>query len=222
MSQAGEAGKSVLVRFKRAISKPKVVLFALVVGVALGAWGMWTAMTYNPKDEPVGESPTVVFGRICEQNELITASQGYSYVDKVTDAARLFDWFDIPFTTNSFWYRYVGTLKAGVTLETAEIETQDRSVTITLDQPFISSNDPDMEASGVLEENNNIFHPISIEKVDEFKRECERLSEQEAAKGGLFEEAKENAEKNLRELFYAAFGDAYEVAFVWRDSAEEQ
>ncbi len=221
MSEVGGAGKGVLARLKKARCRPRVMVIALVVGVVLGAWGMWTAMTYNPKDEPVGEDPTVVFGRICEQNELVTAVQEYSYVDKVTAKDRLFEWIDIPFTTSSFWYRYVGTLKAGVNLETAEIKTSNQTITITLDQPGISSNDPDMEASGVLEENNNALNPIPIDLDDDFKRDCEKLSEKEAVEGGLLEESRKTAEKNLRELFYAAFGNTYEIAFEWREPVEE-
>ncbi len=53
---------------------------------------------------------------------MVSASQNYAIVDKVTDTKRFFDWFDIPFTENSFGTA-MGTIKAGVNLETAEIHT---------------------------------------------------------------------------------------------------
>ena len=155
-------------------------------------------------------SPSVVFTRVREEGELVSASQDYSIVDKVTNSNRDFlDLFDVPFTEKSFWYRYNGTIKAGVDLATAELE-QDESdpslLHVTLDQPHIISNTPDMDKSGVLEENNNIFNPISVEDSDAFRRQCVERSEEEAIGGGLLdgqgqrrEPANPDLQRGLRE-----------------------
>ncbi len=168
-------------------------------------------------------SPTIVFTRVQDQGELVSASQDYTYVDKVTDSNRdLFNQFDVPFTENSFWYRYSGTLKAGVNLKTAAIEQDSEDSTvlnITLDQPYIVSNTPNMDLSGVLEENNNLINPISIQESDAFQKECIERSEQEAMNGGLLEEARTNAEKQITNLYNAAFGeDYYTINFIYRDA----
>ena len=168
-------------------------------------------------------SPTIVFTRVQDQGELVSASQDYTYVDKVTDSNRdLFNQFDVPFTENSFWYRYSGTLKAGVNLKTAAIEQDSEDLTvlnITLDQPYIVSNTPDMDLSGVLEENNNLINPISIQESDAFQKECIERSEQEAMNGGLLEEARTNAEKQITNLYNAAFDEGkYTINFIYRDA----
>lgn len=168
-------------------------------------------------------SPTVVFSRVQDQGELVSASQDYTYVDKVTDSNRdLFNQFDVPFTENSFWYRYSGTLKAGVNLKTAAIEQDSEDSTvlnITLDQPYIVSNTPNMDLSGVLEENNNLINPISIQESDAFQKECIERSEQEAMNGGLLEEARTNAEKQITNLYNAAFDEGkYTINFIYRDA----
>lgn len=85
-----------------------------------------------------------------------------------------------PFTRNSFWYRYAGTIKAGVNLENAEITLKGNTITITMDKPYVISNTPDMQKSGVLEENNNVFNPIKVEDVTAFERQCKERSESEA------------------------------------------
>ena len=166
-------------------------------------------------------SPTVVFSRVQDQGELVSASQDYTYVDKVTDSNRdLFNQFDVPFTENSFWYRYSGTLKAGVNLKTAAIEQDSEDSTvlnITLDQPYIVSNTPNMDLSGVLEENNNLINPISIQESDAFQKECIERSEQEAMNGGLLEEARTNAEKQITNLYNAAFDEGKYT--IGRDAA---
>ena len=217
----------------RAIAREwKVWLVVLVVGAVLGA--VLYARVY-PLVAPQPEqtqytvqtlSPSVVFSRVKEEGELVSASQDYSIVDKVTDSNRDFlDLFDVPFTQKSFWYRYTGTIKAGVDLSTAKFEQDETDASllhVTLDQPYIISNTPDMDKSGVLEENNNIFNPITVEDSDAFRRQCVERSEEEAVNGGLLDEAKTNAENQLTQIFNAAFEkDTYKLDFTYRDAEGE-
>lgn len=102
-------------------------------------------------------------------------------------------------------------------LNNAAFSTNGSTIKVELDQPHIISNTPDMEKSGVLEENNNIFNPIKVENVDEFQRQCIKQSEAEITAGGIFDEARLNAEQNIRDMFDAALGDAYNVEFSWRE-----
>lgn len=202
------------------IKLAKVGGICAAVGLVVGIVGTLFFSNYNPADT-TGESASVVFGRIVEQNELVSVSQDYSIVDKQSDASSFFGLFDLPFTNNSFWYRYEGTLKAGVNLETADISEQGNAVTITLDPAYVISNTPDMEKSGVLEENNNVLNPIHVEDVDAFQQWCVEQSEAQAVEGGLLEEAQTEAEAQLSQLFYAAMGDDVTVQFVWREAPLE-
>lgn len=198
----------------------KVGGICAVVGLVLGIVGTLFISNYNPSDN-IGASASAVFGRIVEQNELVSVSQDYSIVDKQGDSASFFGLFDIPFTDNSFWYRYEGTLKAGVNLETAGIEARDNNLTITLDPAYIISNTPDMESSGVLEERNNVLNPIEVGDVDAFQRWCVEQSEAQAVEGGLLDEAQAEAENQITQLFYAALGEDVTVSFVWREGPAE-
>ena len=200
----------------------RVGSLCVAAGIILGIIGTLFVVNYNPPDEDSHTEASVVFGRIVSQNELVSVAQDYNIVDKVEDANTFFGLFDLPGTQNSFWYRYTGTIKAGVNLETAEFECSNNVITITLDPPVIISNDPDMDESGVLEENNNILNPIHVEDVDEFQRWCEEQSEADAIEGGLLDEARVEAEDRLTSLFYVAFGDEYTVEFVWRETPAEQ
>lgn len=205
---------------------PKVTIFiagfvlGLVVALVAGAYvaGRSSAALGSASK---GLSPTVVFDRVKEQDHLVCASQNYAITDKSTDSNKIpFTDIEIPGTQNSFWYRYCGTLEASVELSTAGFSQDGNKITITLDQPSITSNTPDMEKSGVLEENNNFLNPIHIDQVDEFQRACVERSEQEAKEGGLLDEAETRAADNLVRLFNGAFGDEYEVAVEFRNEAE--
>ncbi len=202
------------------IKLAKVGSVCATIGLVLGIAGTLFVSNYNPSDS-IGASASAVFGRIVEQNELVSVSQDYSIVDKQGDSASFFGLFDIPFTDNSFWYRYEGTLKAGVNLETAEIDAQGNNLTITLDPAYIISNTPDMDSSGVLEERNNVLNPIEVGDVDAFQRWCVEQSEAQAIEGGLLDEAQSEAENQLNQLFYTALGDDVTVSFVWREAPVE-
>ena len=91
-------------------------------------------------------------------------------------------------------------------------------MTIALDPAYIISNTPDMENSGVLEENNNVLNPIQIEDVDEFQRWCIEQSQADAIEGGLLDDAKTEAEKQISQLLYVALGDGVSVQFNWRET----
>lgn len=202
------------------VGKVKFALIGLLVGLLCGVIGVVLVQNYAPSSNDKDLTASVVFDRIVSKNELVGAFQNYNIVEKVMDTNTFFDLFEIPFTQNSFWYRYNGTIKAGVDLSTATYQQAASTITIELDQPYILSNTPDMEVSGVLEENNNILNPIHVEDVDAFQRLCVELSEANALEGGLMEETRENVEQDIRDMFNAALGGSYSVEFVWRQSDE--
>lgn len=202
---------------KMAKSRVFVGMFCFVVGLLVGTGVTLFFQNYNPPDESETLSPTVVFNRIVSQNELVTVSQDYCITDKAVDCNRLFDLVDIPLTQNSYWYRYEETIKAAVNLEDADFVESGNQLTVTLSAPYVSSNDPDWDESGVLEENNNILNPIHVEDVDAFQKQCDERSTEEAIEGGLLEDAKSSAEKNIRDMFGAALGNQYQVNVIWRE-----
>lgn len=199
-------------------TKIKFVIIGLLVGLILGVGGTIFLQNYNPPDKTSqAVAVSVVFDRIHSQNEMISASQRYNITEKVGNSNKIpFTDISIPFTENSFWYRYVGNIKVGVNLQNADFSQDGKVIKVTLDSPVISSNTPNMEESGVLEENNNILNPIHIQDVDAFQESCVKTSETKAIEGGIIEEAKANAETNIRDMFNAALGKDYTIEFCWR------
>lgn len=196
----------------------KSILVSLVIGAIIGAGAVLWIQNNKPNANDGQTSVSIVFDRVLEQNELVTASQKYQIVEKVEDVNKLGDIVEIPFTKNSYWYRYVGTIKAAVDLSKAKLVSQNgNKITISLEQPYISSNTPDMDESEALEENNNILNPIHIKDVDKYKKKCAKKVEAEAKEGDLFNEAKKNAEQDLIKLFNVSLGGKYEIAVQWQN-----
>lgn len=198
----------------------KSVVFALVGGLLMGVGGVLLFQWYNPKDESQtpAMSTSVIMSRIVERNEMVAASQDYTIVEKAGDRNKLFDLIDIPFTQNSFWYRYSGTIEATVDLSSATWDSKDEAMlVVTLPEPTMQ-NIPDTEVSGVLEEHNNALNPIHVEDVDAFQRDCIAKSNQQAKESGLLDEAKTNARENLQTMFDVALGQDYKIEIEWIDA----
>lgn len=102
-------------------------------------------------------------------------------------------------------------------LEDADFVESGNQLTVMLSAPYVSSSDPDWDESGVLEENNSILNLIHVEDVDAFQKQCDERSAEEAIEGGLLEDAKSSAEKNIRDMFGAALGDQCQVNVIWRE-----
>ncbi len=198
---------------KKLFSNARFVLIGIAIGLALGVGGVMFLQSHNPEDEEKVDQASIVFERIVAQNELVSVSQKYNIVDKATnDSIKLFDSIDIP-VNSSFWYRYAGTIKAGVDMGEAAYRRTGQTIYVKLGEPYLISNTPDMEKSGVLEENSNVFNPIHVEDVDTFQAQCFQRSQEEAVTGGLLEEARENAKNDVRNMLIAALGDEYTVEF---------
>lgn len=202
----------------RTFAVRKSVVFALVAGLLLGAGGVLFFQWYNPKDEPQVEiiDTSMIMSRVIDRNDIVTASQDYTIVEKAGDKNKLFDLIEIPFTQNSFWYLYTGSIEASVNLGKATWEPENSGVLkVTLPEPVLQ-NIPNMDISGVLEERNNILNPIHVEDVDAFQRNCIDKSNQQAEEGGLREEAKKSAQANLQGIFDVACGeDAPRIEIAW-------
>lgn len=196
----------------------KYAFVGVLIGAVIGAVGvLWLQRNApDPINAEDGDAVTLVFERVMDEGELVTASQTYVNVEKVTDAKSFYDLFDIPFTENSYWYRYAGTIKAAVDLETAKLVSQDgNTITLSMGSPYISSNTPDMNASGVLEENNNILNPIEIQSHVDYEKAVKERVEAAALEGDLIETAKKNTEVELAKLFSVALGQEYTVVIEW-------
>lgn len=210
------------IRGKRTFSIQRNVVFALVGGLALGIGGTLAFQNYNPKDSLATSAP-VVMQRIEDRNELVVAAENYNITEKAEDRNKVFEVINVPFTLNSFWYRFMGSVEARVDLSAAVWDpiTADNVIRVKLPSPTLK-NIPDLENSKVLEETNNLLNPHHVSDLEKFQRQCKRRSSKEAEESGIAERAKKSAEDNLQNMFDVACGkDAYKVKVRWIEPQKE-
>ena len=205
-----------------------IILVLIVVG---GYAGYRIGSAMSPKVSGVearNERVTTVdavFEQVQAQGTLVCASQSYDLYSKVESSNRdLLNLFDVPFTKNKYWMRYVGTIQAGVNLKTAKFTSQNKdkksgmpkSVVVELDAPKIISNTPDMDKTEIVDQENNIFNPIDPDSVVDLQKRCIEQSNKDALSGGLIDQAKTFAKQNLQTMLRGAMGSNVKVTINWR------
>lgn len=212
------------------------VIAILVLVIAVGLFISYNHLKLNNdhlkrklkslEKETTADTVSIVFEHAKLKNELVVSSIQYQDVEKASDSREFFNLFEIPFTENSYWYRYVGTIKVAVDLSKAELvnlDEESKIITISLEKPFVASNTPDMKKSGVLEENNNILNPIKIKNTDALRRKYLEKTEKEVTKSKyVMNESKQNAEIDMGAIFTTALGENYVVKIEWKDKEKEK
>ena len=208
-----------------------VVAIALVVLGANVGYRIGLAINASKSQESGRETRNervftvdAVFEQIKAQNTLVCASQQYDLYQKVESSNRdLLNMFNLPFTRNRYFMRYVGTIQAGVDLKTAKIVRKDadkngkpKSVVVELDAPKIISNTPDMDKTDIYDEENNIFNPIDPKSVVDLEKTCMEEGKKNAESGGLIDQAKVFAQQNIQTMLRGSFGSKVKVTINWR------
>ena len=150
--------------------KAKLIGIGAAIGLVIGAFSVFMLFTYNPPDkqEEPNVDVAVLMSEISQINELATASQTYTVVEKVESNSKLFDTIDIPFSENFFILTYMGELKAGVNLDEAQVALEGTTVKVSLPQATILSDAIDTTSFKVLHEQNNFLNPIGVEDVTQY------------------------------------------------------
>ncbi len=166
---------------KKAIGGVIAILLVCVVIFFAGAF------FGNRQSEPIITS-TALTQQLQEVNDLAVLEYNYTKVGKFENSLTLNGW-NIPLTKKSFLLTYAGKLTAGVSMEDAQVNVNNSTITVTLPEVEILSNVIDENSIEVYDETKNIFNPISIEDYTAFATQQKAAVEEEAIENGLLSEA---------------------------------
>lgn len=192
----------------------RLVGVGAIVGLIVGAFSVFMLFTYNPPDKEVNDvdvDVSILLNEITKINELATASQTYSVVEKVESNSKLFDTVDIPFTENFFILTYEGEVKAGVNLDAAQISLEGQTVKVTMPRATVLSNAIDTSTFNVLHEQNNFINPIGVEDVTQYIDKTRQEAEAAAISGEVINQAQANAESSISALLSAVLPEGYTI-----------
>lgn len=193
--------------------KARLIGIGAAIGLIVGAFSAFMLFTYNPPDKQ--EEPNVdveiLMEEITQINELATAAQSYTVVEKVESNSKLFDTIDIPFSENFFILTYTGEVKAGVNLDEAQVSLEGTTVKVVLPQATVLSDAIDTSSFNVLHEQNNFINPIGVEDVTQYIDTSRQEAEAAAVSGEVLTEAQDNAESSIKALLGAALPEGYAI-----------
>ena len=199
-------------------NKIKIIITAVAAVLLLGI-GLYGGILIgkNTKDTQP-QAVALSFGDI---GELATTSAYVTEVNEINDPKKFFE-ITIPFTTSRLIVSENYVIKAGYNFEKIVPEISDPGedgsagkITIALPEPSILSNEARPETRKIWLESESIFNNIPEEKRNKLEIQMKEDAETTAINNGLFDEARENAEKVLTSFIenFDAY-DGYDIIFT--------
>lgn len=171
------------------------------------------------KDVYVFDSAELM-NEIAEIGELATVEYRYTNVGTI-DATKALDmkWFDtkLPFSKKTVVMTMDGIIKIGVDVTKITVTSDEgtKTITVTMPQAKLLSNELDEKSAVVYDESSEIFNKVTLEDGSELRTQIKEKAEQNAKKNGVYEQARKNAESIIRCMMDAIpqLKETYTVVF---------
>ena len=147
--------------------------------------------------------------------ELATQAGYFRNVQVIRGARDLWG-VEIPFTQSSYIYSYDGVIKAGIDFEKVEINADNstKEIHVKLPEVKVLNTTIDEDSLQVYDEQNSIYTPLTVSKMNESIADLKREAEETAIANGLLENARTNAEMLIRGYLTSVYDlQVYTIVF---------
>lgn len=123
-------------------------------------------------------------------------------VKPYNDSKKMFD-IDIPGTNSMAIFSYDVTIKAGLDFSkiTYDVDESTKKITVKCPKVKILSNEIDTDSYQLYYEKESVFNNISMDDFNGSLSELRETAGDSAEEKGIYDRAKENAERILKEFF---------------------
>ena len=193
------------------------IIAILLVALLIFYAGTRFASSSEPKISSTGLSQ-----QLQEIEELATMSYNYTKVGKFSNNLTFNGW-DIPLTQKSFLITYDGRLKAGIKMNNIKIEIDNNTITVSIPDIEILSNEIDESSIEVYDETKNVFNPISINDYTKFAKKQKDAVAEEAIENGLLSEAATKTQSIIKKYLNALpdINGKYEIIVKFIESSKK-
>ena len=162
-------------------------------------------------DEKVEITDQEVMEKLVSVSDLVTYSFEFDNTTEVKNTRKVFG-YDVPFTTNTVTIKYSGIIKVGydVSAMKSKVDNDNYKIYVTLPEAKVTDKYL-YEDKLQYSEKNNIFNPISSDKISECLEDILNTELQRAEAQGIYDKAEENA-KNIITDILSVYND-YTVVF---------
>ena len=149
-------------------------------------------------------------------SELSTLSYYYGDVAVFIEEKSKFLGIPLLGTGKSFIVLYYGEMKIGIDASQLSVEVTDNKIIINMPSAKVLSHSVDESSVSLYDEKSGLFNPISVTDYLNLISERKAEMEEKAYSNGLFSQAQENAEEQIKSLLMLIPGiaDEYEIDFV--------
>ena len=194
------------VAFKRKIKMGAIVLVVLIIGAAVGCL-VTSHLTTETKTTKIGFE---------DIGELDTQVAYCTVVDVIDDPREIFG-VEVPFTKSKYIYSYDVVVKAGLDFEKIEWKDGSNKIKVAMPKIYITDKYIDEKSGEIYHEEESVFSPITLDEQMTARAELVETGVNDAIENGLYDKAKENAEKMMISFFkqHDEYRDK-EVVFEWK------
>ena len=187
------------------------LLVILVAAIAIVLYMYKDASPAQIAEEKVEITEEQVREQLVAVSDLVTYSFEFENTSEVKNTRQVFG-FDVPFTTNSVTIRYSGVIKAGFDISDVKISVDNDYDKIYVTLPEVRITDKYLyEDKLEYSEKNNIFNPISPDKISECLEDILNTELSRAESEGIYDKAEENAKNIITDILSAY--DGYMVVY---------
>lgn len=182
----------------------------IIIGLLIGGIAVFAGLQMMPKSEAAPINLTTdVQGTINDIGQLATAEFVYEITQVSEKPAKEMFKIKVPFTSGRVVYSYAGTIKAGIEFGDVKVKVDDeaRTITVTMPEVILISNELDNDSFRVYDEKNSIFNPFTFEDFNLSQDALKQAAETAADSRGLREEALANA----RTIITGSIGSLYDL-----------
>ena len=191
---------------KRRIKMGAIVLAVLIIGAAVGCH-VTSHLTTEAKTTKIGFE---------DIGELDTQVAYCTVVDVIDDPREIFG-VEVPFTKSKYIYSYDVVVKAGLDFEKMDWKETGGKIKVKMPEVYVTDSYIDEKSGRIYHEEESIFSPITLEEQMLARAELVETGVNDAIANGLYDKAKENAEKMLTSFFkqHDEYKDK-EIVFEWK------
>jgi len=175
-----------------------ILLFAIVV-IKETFTEKSTPVVPKPFETTVKTDSKTLKSSLNNMGFLITNEYNYTHAETYEKSRPLFIIKEFPGTKAKFVYSCDGTIPAGVNFEKIDLETEetDEKIVITVFMPtaviYKKGMSLDLDSFKLLDEERNVFNPITVEEVKNSFKNIEDYEKKKAEEKGLLKKAEDNA-----------------------------
>jgi len=175
------------------LSSRKLIIVAALAVLLVGVYAVWDfgAQRDNMKSDIVRE-------RITGISELAVLKYEYKDIALLEDSKKIND-IELPFTQKSLLIVFSGYMKAGVDMDSAEMDIEGKNITVYIEGASITDNVIDEKDVSIYDEKSSLFNRIESNDILELLAREKGRIENEALERGFIDEA----DKRAKEVLYS-------------------